>query len=283
MRIRHITMHNYRSIENADVVVLDMLVLLGPNNHGKSNILNALDFGLSTSAKPVPGDLCALRDAGDRSLWIEMTFEGLTAQERTTFQKYVRADGTVRIRKTAEFGEGGELSVGYRGYVQEPEEWWLRASAFDRLNTQDKVRAEAQNAPALQTLAGGGKITKQRLEEVQQAYIQEHRASLHFEETLEDGPLLGTKNVGGGVLPEFYLVPAVRDLSDEARMKSTTAFGRLLQRAVQEMTARDPRFLELRTRLQHLIGELNDRPQGGGDQPSQLAQLESLLSAELGA
>ena len=30
-----------------------------------------------------------------------MTFGGLTAQEKVTFQKYLRSDDTVRIRKTA--------------------------------------------------------------------------------------------------------------------------------------------------------------------------------------
>lgn len=281
MRIRRLKIHNYRSIKDVELDVPDMLVLLGPNNHGKSNILNALEFGLSTATKPGTADLCAFRDAGERSLWVEITFDQLTDQERTTFQKYVRGDGTAMVRKTAGFDESGDVVVGYRGYVQEPDEWWLKASSHERLKSQDLVRAEAENVPALQPLLDGGRITKQRLQEFQEAYIRQHHAELHFTEMLEDGPLLGTKNVAGGLLPDFYLVPAVRDLSDETRMKGTTVFGRLLQRAVQEMTVRDPRFVDLRNRLQGLIEELNDRPQRAGEHPSQLAQLEALLSAEL--
>lgn len=283
MRIRHLKVHNFRSIKDVDIDVPDMLVLLGPNNHGKSNILSALEFALTTADKPALGDLCAFRGADDRSLWVEMTFDELTDQEKTTFQKYVRSDGTVRVRKTADFTDGDGVAIGYRGYVQEPDEWWLKSTAFDRLRTQELVRTESQDVSALQSLLDGGRMTKQRLQEFQENYVRDHHSELHFTEVLEDGPLLGVKNVAGGVLPEFYLVPAVRDLSDETRIRNTTVFGRLLQRAVQEMTARDPRFLELRSRLQQLIGELNERPQGAEVPRSQLAELEGLLSTELSA
>ena len=281
MRIRHVKIRNFRSIREIDLDVPDMLVLLGPNNHGKSNILSALEFGLTTAGKPSPADLCAFRDAGERSLWVEMTFAEFTEQERTTFQKYLRSDGTATIRKTTECTEEDDVEVSYRGYVQEPDEWWLKSSAFERLRTLELVRTESQNVPALQPLLDGGRMTRPRLQEFQDNYIRDHHTQLRFSETLEDGPLLGVKNVAGGVLPEFYLVPAVRDLSDETRIRNTTVFGRLLQRAVQEMTARDPRFLDLRDRLQQLIGELNDRPQGEASQRSQLAELEGLLSNEL--
>ncbi|WP_447974612.1 ATP-dependent nuclease [Nitrospira sp. Kam-Ns4a] len=282
MRIRHLTIHNYRSIKHVDIEVPNMLVLLGPNNHGKSNILGALEFGLSTSAKPVRDDLCAFREPDEQCLWVEMTFAELTPQEQKTFQKYLRTDKTIRIRKTASFDDAGNVTVGYRAYVQEPEQWWLKESAYERLKTKEMVEAEAKKVPALlKILEGGSRITKQRIQAFQETFIQEHRNELSFSEVLEEGPLLGAKNVGGGILPEFYLVPAVRDLSDETKIRGTAFFGRLLQRAVQEMTERDPRFVDLHNRMQQLISELNDRTQRPGEQPSQLAQLESLLSGEL--
>jgi len=282
MRIRNLKIHNYRSIKDVEIDVPNMLVLLGPNNHGKSNILGALEFGLSTSAKPVLDDLCAFREPDARELWVEMRFAELTAQEQKTFQKYLRADRTVCIRKTATFDDAGNVTVGYGGYVQEPEQWWLKGSAYERLKTNEMIQAEAQKVSVLgEILEGGGRITKQRIQEFQETFVHAHADELTFSEVLEEGPLLGAKNVGGGVLPEFYLVPAVRDLSDETKVRGTAVFGRLLQRAVQEMTERDPRFVDLRNRMQQLISELNDRTQRPGEQPSQLAQLESLLSGEL--
>ena len=57
MRIRKVKIHNYRSIREAEIHCEPLVVMLGPNNHGKSNILSALEFALSTSAKPSEDDL----------------------------------------------------------------------------------------------------------------------------------------------------------------------------------------------------------------------------------
>ncbi|MBI4166907.1 MAG: ATP-dependent endonuclease [Acidobacteria bacterium] len=282
MKLLHLKIHNYRSIRELELAIPDLLVFLGPNNHGKSNILSALEFAHLPSAKPVRGDFFAFRPEGDSTLWVEMTFGDLTEQEQTTFQKYMRNDRSVRIRKSARLQEGEAVEISYNGYVQEPQQWWLQSPAAERLSNRDLIEAEAKNVPELSALLEGkGKISKQRVREFQEDYIHAHRATLSFSEALEDGPLLGTKNVAGGILPEFYLVPAVRDLSDEAKVKGTTIFGKLLQRAVRDMAERDPRFVELRTQLATLVGELNLRPEGPREQASALGQIESSLSSEL--
>ena len=78
MRIAKLEIKNYRSIKHLSINCGDLVTLLGPNNHGKSNLLTALEFGLTTSAKPVELDFFAGRDDDDNELWIEMTFDGLT-------------------------------------------------------------------------------------------------------------------------------------------------------------------------------------------------------------
>lgn len=282
MKLAHLKIHNYRSAADVDIDVPDMLILIGPNNHGKSNILSAIEFGLSTSVKPDKDDFFSFRGDDDFSLWVEMTFSALTDQEKTTFKKYVRGDVTICIRKTARLQDGDGVEISYNGYMQEPKEWWLKSSAFERLSTREKVDSEAKEIPALSELAqGGGKFTKQRIQDFQNEYISAHRNELKFTETLEESPLLGQKNIVGGMLPEFFMVPAVRDLSDETKVKTTTVFGRLLQRTVRDMTERDPRFIELRERLQGLVAELNVRPKGSPEDASELARLETSLTNEL--
>jgi putative ATP-dependent endonuclease of OLD family len=78
MRLKRLKVHNYRSIRDLDMECQTMVKLLGPNNHGKSNLLLALEFGLSTSAKPTEADFFAHRE--DEQLWVEMTFCELTDQ-----------------------------------------------------------------------------------------------------------------------------------------------------------------------------------------------------------
>jgi len=281
MQIDYVHIHNYRSIQDLEFKTQDLVVLLGPNNHGKSNIVRAIEFALSTSAKPTEDDVCAFCDEEEPEVWVELTFTDLTDQEQRTFEKYVLNGGSVRIRKTARMGANGPVRISYCGYVDQPEQWWLQASAPNRLGTQAQVEAEAEAVPELLSLLeGGGRITKQRISDFQQAYIEQNRQQLVFREEIEDGPLLGAKNVAGGVLPAFYLVPAVRDLSDETKVKGTTMFGRLLQRAITDMAESDPRFVHLQDSMGEIIKELNARPQDT-DELSEMAKLEAAIAAEL--
>jgi len=282
MKLRQLRIHNYRSIKDLELEVPDMLVLVGPNNHGKSNILRAIEFGLSTSVKPHPEDFFLCRPQDDRDLWVEMTFDRLTEQEKTTFRKYLRHDDTIRIRKTARLQDDDNVDIQYNGYVQEPDQWWLKSSAFERLSNREQLEQEAQKVAQLRPLLEtSGRITRQRVEDFQREYIEQHRHELSFTEVLESAPLLGQRNVGGGVLPEFFLIPAVRDLSEEIKVRTTTVFGRLLQRAVKEMAERDERFVEARMRLQRLLDDLNARPKGSEEPASELARLEETLASEL--
>jgi len=275
MRIKSLRIHNYRSIRDLELECWPMVTLLGPNNHGKSNLLSALEFGLSTSAKPVEQDFFAYRDSNDNELWIEMTFHELTEQEKNTFKRYVLFDDTICIRKTARLTTNG-IEVTYNGYVEQPNEEWLQAEKAADYTSRDQI----SGTPLKDLVPQTGRLTKTNIVEAQQKYIQAHKGELTFKRTLEQEPLLGQKNVAGGILPEFYLIPAVRDLTDEIKVKATTTFGRLLNRAVSEMAQRDPRFVEARKRLEEVVASLNTRNAEEG-RSNQLAELEKSIEEEL--
>ena len=275
MMITSIRIHNYRSIHDLEMHCESLVVMLGPNNHGKSNILSALDFFLSTSAKPSEEVFFAYR-GDDNELWVELTFHELTEQELTTFKRYLRSDNSICVRKTAKFTEGGKVETFYNGYVEEPEEWWLQSAAVDHLTKREEVN----DTPLRDFVPEKGRLTKSLIQEAQQRYIDEHRGELTFSEAIETGSFLGQKNVGGGVLPDIYLIPAVRDLSDETKIKAGTVFGKLLNRAVQEMAARDPRFKEVREKIKELIKAFNASDESGA-RPEQLIALEKNLETEL--
>ena len=241
----------------------------------KSNVLSALEFSLSTSVKPTAEDLCVHREAGDDALWVELTCHELTEQERNTFKRYVLSDNTVCIRKTASIR--GDVEVVYNGTVEQPEQEWLIADTAGIYASRSKV----SETPLRDYVPQEGRITKAQIEEAQQRYIEEHRADLVFARTLETGPLLGQKNVAGGILPDFVFIPAVRDLSEEIKLKTTTAFGRLMNRAIREMAERDPRFVEARTQLDDVIASLNER--GGEGEPNRIEALETGIEEELKA
>ena len=253
-----------------------MLVLLGQNNHGKSNIISALDFALNSSVKPDKEDLCAFAEPDDKTIWVEVAFDRLTVQEETTWRKYVRGNGTFCFRKTATFNDEGKIDIKYNGYVSEPEEEWLRTQ-----NAGDYTsRKSVSETPLKSYIPESGRLSKTLIEEAQLEYIEKHRAELNFSESLEKRPLLGQKNVAAGVLPRFFLVPAVRDLSDESKVKSTALLGKLLTYAVTEMASEDSRFGIIEKGIGELIDALNAGP-GSEDRPQQLIDLESSIEQEL--
>jgi len=253
-----------------------MVVLLGPNNHGKSNILLALEFALTTSAKPTVDDFFKFR-GDENSLWIDLTFWQLTEQEKTTFKKYIKADGSFTFRKTATLSDNNSVEVAYNGYVSEPEESWLQADNASELTDRSKVNV----TPLGNLIPQTGKLTKAHIQEAQGKHIQENMSTLKFIERLESGPLFGQKTVASGLFPDFHLIPAVRDLSDETKVKNTTAFGKLLNRAVRDMADQDERFRTLRQQLETLVGSLNRNGNTENQRPTQLVSLEDALKAEL--
>ena len=195
------------------------VVLLGPNNHGKSNVLAAIEFAL-TSSKPDMTDFFRCGEARPCDLWVELTFTELTEQERTTFKKYVRRDGSFTVRKEATL-DGSSVETAYHGYVQDPEDWWLKPTSGEELTKKEKLRELAAAVPEFAPLAEkSDRVTKADVAAIQDAYIEAHREQITFQERLESGPFLGVKNVAAGVLPEFYLIPAVRDLGDEVKIKA---------------------------------------------------------------
>lgn len=274
MRISKTTIHNFRSIAHLEMRCEPLVVMLGPNNHGKSNILAALEFALSTSAKPEPTDL--FRCCGDdKELWVEVTFDGLSGQEATTFKRHLQPDGTFTARKIVRFGDDGRVEIQLLGWEQVPGVDFLRPEKVAELAKREAI----DGTPLRDLVPPTGRITQAQVGDAQQQYIEAHRLELTFETVL--GAFLGEKNIGGGLLPDFYLLPAVRELSDETKVKSTTMFGRLLNRAVQEMALRDERFQVLRQQLKALVDTLN-RPETGEDaRPQQLKALEKTLEDEL--
>jgi putative ATP-dependent endonuclease of OLD family len=118
MKISKINIHNFRSIFDLEIFCESLVVFLGPNNCGKSNILNALEFFLQTSYKISENDFCQFMK-NDDCMFVELTFDKLTNQEKITFKKYLLEDETICIRKTAE-KDNNSIITRYNGYTYEP-------------------------------------------------------------------------------------------------------------------------------------------------------------------
>ncbi|MCE1182832.1 MAG: AAA family ATPase [Rhodocyclales bacterium] len=99
MKIRHLRIHNFRSIIAADIEIHDYTMIVGANNAGKSNVLTALRAfydDIKWSAEDVP----KLGKSSDES-WVELTFVLSDSEWASLADKYKEgvADQTLRVRR----------------------------------------------------------------------------------------------------------------------------------------------------------------------------------------
>ena len=105
MRISKITIHNFRSLREAEFVPTAFNVFVGQNNHGKTNFFEAMDWFYA--AKGDPNELSFKKKGGEVRVEVEFTGvqEGITRMKneknKTVIQKFVGDSDTIRILRTS--------------------------------------------------------------------------------------------------------------------------------------------------------------------------------------
>lgn len=98
MKINTVHIHNYRSVQDATISFRDYSIIVGENNVGKSNIIDAIRcfYGDIRFAED---DFCKRCNRGDRDAWIEIEYD-LTDKEFSQLpQKYKLDTKKLRVRK----------------------------------------------------------------------------------------------------------------------------------------------------------------------------------------
>jgi len=273
MRIQKIKVENWRSIKSVEADANALMVIIGQNNHGKSNLLSAILFFFG-ELKHQDLDF----NYGATELFVELTFCDLDEQDRITFRKYLTSGNCIIVRKTAYMGGGFE----YRGYIQSPNDEWLREGNASAYTT----REVAESLPLHPYLPDGGRLTKQMVLNAQQAYIDANYNDLGFTFELEDANFLGLKNVAKGIFGDVFFIPAVKEASDDFSTKDSSAFGKLFSEVIFLMSEQNVDWKETRTRLAGLFATLNKVDSDGKpnkNRPEQLADFEEELTRELRA
>lgn len=101
MRVTHLSVSNHSGIPDLDIEVRDHLVVVGPNESGKSSLLSLLDAVLAggTPRLYTVIDSESLRDLDDE-LEVEVTFESTSPEDLVAFADELEAiaDGQYRLR-----------------------------------------------------------------------------------------------------------------------------------------------------------------------------------------
>lgn len=271
MKIQRLKISNWRSIKELDLEVSELMVIIGQNNHGKSNLLSAILFFFG-EIKHQDLDF----HFGAPELYVEVTFDDLDDSDKITFQKYLTSSSSIVVRKAAQLGG----SFDYRGYIENPTDEWLQeanAGAYTRRET-------AESLPFRQFLPEAGRLSKLNIIDAQNSYIEQHRDELTFTFEPEATNFLGLKNVAKGIFGDVYFIPAVKEASDDFAAKETSAFGKLYSTVISEMAADNIEWKDTRQRLEKLFAALNKLDHEGNhneNRPEELVRFEKAITDEL--
>lgn len=271
MKIKHIEVSNWRSIKKLEIQFNNIMMFIGQNNHGKSNILTAMLFFFGY----LKHDDLDFNNKNDK-LYIEILFDELDNFDKTQFKKYLTTENTFKVRKEG-FQDG---TFEYHGYLETPTEEWLKE---DNINENLK-RDIAQLLPLYDLLPESGRITKDIFKDAQEAYINQHRDELIFNYQLETGSFLGFKNVAKGIFGEVFYIPSVKDASSELNCKGSTAFNQLYSTVINKMSESNSEYRDAKNKIISLMSILNKTTENGEEnlnRPVELQSLENNLEIEL--
>lgn len=244
MKLVSFKAQNYRSLKNFELDLGQFLVVIGENNSGKSTIFRALDLFLSSSVKGVNDDSFYNHDV---TLPINLTacFDTLSKQEEEKLNPWT-VDGKLIVKKEYR-RDSGKTDVAYSALLRVPKEKWLNED-YDEYNNRNIV----STLPISEFIPSTGRITKEIYKDAIKRYIEKCGDSVEF--LIEERKIpAGYKQVLDGYLPEFYLVPAVRDVSEEVKTSSGALLGKLIGLLSKKVISSNPKFRD----LQRAIAELS--------------------------
>lgn len=246
------------------------MILVGQNNHGKSNIFSAILFFFGAGCTDTD------YNHGSEETFVEITFDTLDEKEKARFTKYLSSDSTLTVRRQCK----KEGTPEYKGYVEIPNDDWLKEENISEYANRDAINA----TPLRDLVPATGRVIKDHVREAQQNYIAVNRANLTFARGLEDGNFAGQKTLPSATFGEVYYIPAVKNAADDFNPKGKNPFNNLLSNVINDMSASNAAYMNVKEKIRELAEVLSKKLADGSanaDRPKQLSRLEELLETEL--
>ena len=271
MVIKNVHIKNWRSIREIELDYEKVMIFIGQNNHGKSNLLSALLFFFGEIKYD---ELDFNQNSGE--LFVEVTFSNLDDFDKNQFKKYLTSENKIKVRKTA--NKSGQFS--YNGYIQNPNEDWLKEE-----NVSNYLKREtASQLPLYNLIPADGRITKEIFLNAINQYIEQHHTTISFSYELENTNFLGLKNVAKGIFGSVFYIPSVKSASDELNLKGSTLFNQLYSSVIQKMSETNQDYKDAKKKIVTMVNSLNKIDENGNTntaRPPELNLFEQRLEHEL--
>ena len=273
MKITRLEIRNYRSIRELMLAPESLCALVGRNNSGKSNVLHALQLFFDASTRGLSADCYCGHDTS-KPIEIFVTFNDLSDWEREQFGAWLDEE-SLTVGRRITFSGGDTYSIASIARVQRPEPDWLREDCItgDAIKTwwADRASLSVQGLD-FGALLGTKKPTVAQWTEAASAFVHDHLAAIPMVVSELENPK-GYPGVLKGALPEFVYVPAVRDVTDEAKVAKTNPFGQLVNSVLEKIT--EERVLLISDRLNEVKRILN---RGSEERLQEVAEIEERLN-----
>ena len=272
MRIKEISVKNFRSILEETLECDPLTALVGRNGSGKSAFLSALELFYDTS--PIVTEDDYYDQNVDEDIEVEIAYHELTDEAQEAFAKYVD-EGVLRIVRVFDFEQGRKSGSFHGMHLQNPDFTDIRQAAGRReiTNRYNRLRTD----PKYQGLPGV-RSADMALTELE---TWEAENPDELERLRDEGQFFGWGNVGQGRLnrhTELIRIPAVRDAGDDAVEGRGSSVTRIMDRVVRGALQSREEFVQFKQATMQRISEITD--------PSKIPEfnnLERRLTATLNA
>jgi len=236
MKITEIAVNNYKSLKDVHLYPKNIFSLVGKNNSGKSNVLQAINLFFDFSTKNINKESFYNKKPKDYPFTIKIVFSSFTPKEREKIEVYLVED-KLFIERKATCKEGVEDSYILESaiYQIQPDEKWLQQNVIstDKItewwNKKDELKIGELN---FVELLG---IKKPGVKEWKQKSIIFIKNNMHlFKDKIKC--VVVDHKVINDLLPPILYIPAIRELSDETKINKTNPFGILIGNMKKNIT-----------------------------------------------
>jgi predicted ATP-dependent endonuclease of OLD family len=294
MKIKSLTIRNFRTFdeEGISLTLKDLTTLVGENNTGKSNVLEALDLFLNFSPTKLSKESFH-HDDNTKEISIEINFGMLSEAEKAKFKIHLNEKKQLEIKQIIKLSASEEDDDESKPKYQESKHgtkweavsewamigpkpptktniksWWkqdLRIGDFDFKSLFDKKDSEPDP-----------EAYQMKLEQL----WDEHFDTIPKEKKTGDEKVLGWKNKLKGNLPKYFYIPAIKDVNDDLKVLKNNPFGEIIGWLTQNITAEMEKDFKEKTEtiFNEVMGAIDKDSEG----KSKIAFLNNQLNANLG-
>lgn len=255
MKILSLKVQNFRTFgdEGVSLSMSNPTTLIGENNTGKSNILQALDLFFNFSRTKMSKG-CFHHDDLSKEITIEINFGELTDTEKKKFNVHLdekRESLTVTQKIKVKLEQGQQITdIAEEDYDFEESKHGTRFDStleWASLGTKPPTKANIKKWWKEQlTIDGFGfkDLFDDQGDPPEPEIYQENLNKLwdeHFDivpkkKVTGDEKMLGWKNKLKGNLPKFFYVSAIKNIEDDLKVLKTNPFGEIISWLTQNIS-----------------------------------------------